>query len=94
MRHFYHYPSLYSADSKSLKTGSVCGDGIQRKDRRVLYKGRWMVPIQVLVRLKVFQLAGVAALAVPMVTFLTQVIFRPYGTHTVLLLIEGCFGLD
>lgn len=53
-----------------------------------------MVPIQVLVRLKVFQLAGVAALAVPMVTFLTQVIFRPYGTHTVLLLIEGCFGLD
>lgn len=39
----------------------------------VLYKGRGMVPFRVLVRLKIFQLAGVAALAIPINTFLVEV---------------------
>jgi len=39
----------------------------------VLYKGRWMLPFRVLVRLKIFQLGGVAACAMPLGTFLTEV---------------------
>ena len=41
----------------------------------VLYRGRGMVPFRVLVRLKIFQLAGVAALAIPINTFLVEVCF-------------------
>lgn len=40
--------------------------------RIVLYRGRGMVPFRVLVRLKIFQLAGVAALAIPINTFLVE----------------------
>ena len=43
--------------------------------RVVLYRGRGMVPFRVLVRLKIFQLAGVAALAIPINTFLVEVCF-------------------
>ena len=39
----------------------------------MLYRGVGMVPFRVLVRLKVFQLAGVAALAIPINTFLAEV---------------------
>ena len=42
-------------------------------ERIVLYRGRGMVPFRVLVRLKIFQLAGVAALAIPINTFLVEV---------------------
>lgn len=41
----------------------------------VLYRGRGIVPFRVLVRLKIFQLAGVAALAIPINTFLVEVCF-------------------
>lgn len=37
-----------------------------------------MVPFRLLVRFKIFQLAGVAALAVPINTFLSEVKF-PFG---------------
>ena len=40
--------------------------------KHVLYQGRFMVPFRLLVRFKVFQLVGVAALAVPINTFLVQ----------------------
>lgn len=40
--------------------------------KHVLYRGRYMVPFRLLVRFKVFQLVGVAALAVPINTFLVQ----------------------
>ena len=40
--------------------------------KHVLYRGRFMVPFRLLVRFKVFQLVGVAALAVPINTFLMQ----------------------
>ena len=46
--------------------------------KHVLYRGRWMVPFRVLVRLKMFQLIGIGALAVPINTFLVQV-----SAHTV-----------
>ena len=46
--------------------------------KHVLYRGRWMVPFRVLVRLKIFQLVGIGALAVPINTFLVQV-----SLHTV-----------
>ena len=39
----------------------------------MLYKGAWMVPFRTLVRLKIFQLSGVAAAALPLGTFLSQV---------------------
>ena len=42
-------------------------------EKTVLYRGKGMVPFRVLVRLKIFQLAGVAALAIPINTFLVQV---------------------
>lgn len=38
----------------------------------VLYRGVGMIPFRVLVRLKIFQLVGVAALAIPINTFLVQ----------------------
>lgn len=37
-----------------------------------MYKGRWMLPFRVMVRLKIFQLGGVAACAMPLGTFLTE----------------------
>ena len=48
-------------------------DGDKGIERIVLYRGRGMVPFRVLVRLKIFQLAGVAALAIPINTFLVEV---------------------
>eukprot|EP00803_Ostreobium_quekettii_P004810 evm.model.scf_1129.4 EVM.evm.TU.scf_1129.4 scf_1129:21786-23242(+) len=39
----------------------------------VLYKGRWMVPFYILVRLKVFQLLGFGSLVVPLNTWLVEV---------------------
>ena len=49
-----------------------------------------MIPFRVLVRLKIFQLAGVAALAIPINTFLVEVchnlFFPPTGQNIALLL--------
>ena len=39
----------------------------------MLYRGLGMVPFRLLVRFKVFQLAAVAALAIPISTFLSEV---------------------
>ena len=47
--------------------------GSGNAERIVLYRGRGMVPFRVLVRLKIFQLGGVAALAIPINTFLVEV---------------------
>ena len=47
----------------------------EEAQRIVLYRGRGMVPFRVLVRLKIFQLGGVAALAIPINTFLVEVTF-------------------
>jgi len=39
----------------------------------VLYKGRYMQTFRLLVRFKIFQLVGIAALAIPINTFLMEV---------------------
>ncbi|KAK9817066.1 hypothetical protein WJX72_009013 [[Myrmecia] bisecta] len=41
-------------------------------DREVLYRGKWMQPFRLLVRFKIFQLVGVAALVVPINTWLVE----------------------
>jgi hypothetical protein len=38
-----------------------------------LYKGRYMQTFRLLVRFKIFQLVGIAALAIPINTFLMEV---------------------
>lgn len=49
--------------------GAQAGEG----SRVVLYKGRYMLAFRMLVRFKIFQLVGIAALAVPINTFLAGV---------------------
>lgn len=41
--------------------------------RIVLYKGAFMRPFRLLVRFKIFQLVGIASLAIPINTFLVEV---------------------
>lgn len=43
--------------------------------RIVLYKGAFMRPFRLLVRFKIFQLVGIASLAIPINTFLVEVGF-------------------
>ena len=49
----------------------------------MLYRGWGMVPFRVLVRLKIFQLASIAALAIPINTFLVEVSAPPVPCHMV-----------
>ena len=56
--------------------------------KHVLYRGRFMVPFRLLVRFKVFQLVGVAALAVPINTFLVQASCCPL-LHNAVNLLNG-----
>jgi hypothetical protein len=63
-----------ASNSSSVQAAASSQAGPQKK--LVLYRGIGMVPFRVLVRLKVFQLAGVAALAIPINTFLVEVISR------------------
>lgn len=44
-----------------------------KEEKIVLYKGPWMVPLYVMVRLKVFQLVGFGSLAVPLSAWITGV---------------------
>lgn len=44
-----------------------------KQDRIVLYRGAYMRPFRMLVRFKIFQLVGVASLAIPINTFLVEV---------------------
>jgi hypothetical protein len=69
--------STHDADSARSTARSEGTPPEDSKDecRVVLYRGRGIVPFRVLVRLKIFQLAGVAALAIPINTFLVEVCF-------------------
>lgn len=49
--------------------------------KQVLYKGRWMRPIRALVRLKIFQLGGVAASAIPLATLFSEVCHKRQIAH-------------
>lgn len=59
-------------------------------DKTVLYRGKGMVPFRVLVRLKIFQLAGVAALAIPINTFLVQGSVSSIQAVMATALVVGC----
>lgn len=59
-----------SIASEETRLTELNKDGAPGKT--VLYRGVGMVPFRVLVRLKIFQLAGVAGLAIPINTFLVQ----------------------
>lgn len=43
------------------------------QSRVVLYRGAYMQPFRLLVRFKIFQLVGIASLAIPINTFLVEV---------------------
>ncbi len=62
---------MSSAKTATSREGASPKSG-EDAERIVLYRGRGMVPFRVLVRLKIFQLAGVAALAIPINTFLVE----------------------
>ncbi|BDA42295.1 hypothetical protein COCOBI_03-1820 [Coccomyxa sp. Obi] len=59
-------------------------------EKTVLYRGKGMVPFRVLVRLKIFQLAGVAALAIPINTFLVQGSVSSIQAVMATALVVGC----
>ena len=64
-------PHSSSGSTEGANNGAA-GDS-EQQHKVVLYRGLGMVPFRVLVRLKIFQLAGVAALAIPINTFLVEV---------------------
>lgn len=55
------------------KNGLRWFGSVANGDKRVLYKGKWMVPIYVMVRLKVFQLTAFGSLAVPLNAWMATV---------------------
>ena len=70
---------LQQHSAAASQQGSQCdsegdrGTGAVEGSRIVLYKGRYMLAFRMLVRFKIFQLVGIAALAVPINTFLAGV---------------------
>lgn len=79
-------PKALPQGSDAPKAAAAClaGDVVDEADtdsgsqavdagKIVLYKGRYMRMFRMLVRFKIFQLVGIAALAVPINTFLAEV---------------------
>ena len=74
-------PATLQQRSTASQEGSECSNEAVRDagaqavegSRVVLYKGRYMLAFRMLVRFKIFQLVGIAALAVPINTFLAGV---------------------
>ena len=62
-------PRIVASDAGS----GGAADAAPSPPKHVLYRGLGMVPFRLLVRFKVFQLAAVAALAIPISTFLSEV---------------------
>lgn len=56
----------------------------------VLYKARWIKPLRLLVRAKVFQLVAVAAVAVPMTTLFTNGTVTNFDVFIAAALVGGC----
>ena len=65
-------PVRASVKEDDLKQVNNVPDGT----KLVLYKGRYMQTFRLLVRFKIFQLVGIAALAIPINTFLVEVSSR------------------
>lgn len=62
----------FGSSEEVAQPGALGAAGGGAAEPVVLYKGFGMVPFRVLVRLKVFQLAGVAGLAIPINSFLGE----------------------
>lgn len=56
----------------------------------VLYKARWIKPLRLLVRAKVFQLVAVAAVAFPMTTMFTEGTVTNLDVLIAVALVGGC----
>ncbi|GMH39576.1 hypothetical protein BSKO_07474 [Bryopsis sp. KO-2023] len=66
-------PFLFNLSTRHQCSTSTPSDTEpEGENRLVIYKGRWMVPLYVLVRLKVFQLVAFGSLAIPLNTFFVQ----------------------
>ena len=65
--------SANSQSASDARTPSTVSDGT----KIVLYKGSYMRLFRLLVRFKIFQLVGIAALAIPINTFLAEVCHMP-----------------
>ena len=66
-----------------------------KQERVVLYRGAYMRPFRMLVRFKIFQLVGIASLAIPINTFLVEVqhhlsLLRDKLLMRTLVHMEGC----
>lgn len=72
MRSIRHISSMPSAASYAL-SGQPRADAPSTAAKARAVRSLGMVPFRLLVRFKVFQLAAVAALAIPISTFLSEV---------------------
>jgi hypothetical protein len=80
-----------SGDGSNSESGSPGAAGPPAK--HVLYRGLGMVPFRLLVRFKVFQLAGVAAVVIPISTFLSQVRLPHLNSTPSQLISQSLFSL-
>jgi len=62
-----------ASDAGANKGQSPSSNDVADDTKVVLYKGRYMQTFRLLVRFKIFQLVGIAALAIPINTFLMEV---------------------
>ena len=62
-----------ASDAGTSEAQSPSANDIPDNTKIVLYKGRYMQTFRLLVRFKIFQLVGIAALAIPINTFLMEV---------------------
>lgn len=61
-----------ASDADTSEAQSPSSNAVPDSTKIVLYKGRYMQTFRLLVRFKVFQLVGIAALAIPINTFLME----------------------
>ena len=87
-RHFTAYPvlrqqhtsvpAMHKAPVKAPSDSAATSASTSAKqDGIILYRGAYMRPFRMLVRFKIFQLVGIASLAIPINTFLVEV--QPHG---------------
>ena len=69
----HHSAASQESDQCGNEADRDAGAQVTEGSRVVLYKGRYMQAFRMLVRFKIFQLVGIAALAVPINTFLAGV---------------------
>ena len=78
-------PKRYLCSSEHQKRLDPSAARRPKEEICLLYKGRWMVPFYVLVRLKVLQLVGFAALAIPVNAWFSQVLYSSLCCHRIII---------